>query len=518
MFLDLIIVLIYFIAVFLVAISGRQGKDITKEEYFLSSRNLKWYSISISTIATNIQGYQFLGMMGSAYLYGLAQAQLEINAVQGLWMAAFIFVPLYLKDKIITVTQFIKKRLGTTVGVAYSVANLTLLSTMGIGAALFWAAYAADMVFGDYLAFLSEDRLTRTCMLVAFLGVFSAIYTYFGGLAAVVKTDIIQFSILIAGGIAILFVAVQQLGGWSELYGERTEHLMHLHLPSDHPKLPWQFIFGLFLLNINYWCANQSVIQRSLAARSLKDAQVGLLVGGVMKYFMAVIIIIPGIALAGILHDQPLADPDQTFPYLVSNFLPTGVRGLILCALFASLMSTVDSLFNSLATLWSIDIYKEYIKKDANDQEIVQAGRNSILVILLTGVTTACLLLYAKYGDEQVAFTHTLNEIRYYVNCGIVVVICAAAFLLRPNPKLTLIAFFMTVPLYVFIQTQFPDVNYFVRAMFVILGAFLLIAIPTILKNGIRPIREYVQYADGTVRSYGYGLLLSLVILHVVFS
>ena len=518
MLLDLIIVLVYFAAVFLIALSGRQGNEATTEEYFLSSRNLRWHSIAISTIATNIQGYQFLGMMGSAYLYGLAQAQLEINAIQGLWMAAFIFVPLYLKDKVITITQFIKSRLGNGVGLAYSIANLVLLSTIGIGAALFWAAYAAEMVFGDYLVFIHEERLVRTCVLVMGLGLFSAIYTYLGGLAAVVKTDIIQFTILVAGGLAVLLVALHHYGGWSELYSAKTEHLMRMHLPADHPKLPWTLFFGLALLNINYWCANQSVVQRSLAARSLKDAQVGMLVGGVMKYFMAVIIIVPGIALAGILHDNPLQDPDQTFPYLVSNFLPSGARGLILCALFASLMSTVDSVFNSLATLFSIDIYKEYINKSATDQQIVQAGRRSIWVILLTGVSMGCLLLFIKFGnDQQNAFTHTLNELRYYINCGIVVAICGAAFLMRPNHRLALAAFLSTIPLHLLIIQFFPDMNYFVRAGWVITIGFLILAIPTFVKNGGRSVSDYIRFADDGVKWAGFGLLISMLGLHWIF-
>ena len=163
------------------AVSGRQKKELTSEEYFLSSRSLRWPSIAISTIATNVEGYQFLGMMGSAYLYGLAQASLEINAVQGILMASFIFIPYYLRDKIITITQFIKTRLGKNVALIYSLANISLFSTITIGAALFWGAYAADIVFGEnYLYLLHEDRLTRITILILLLGLFSAIYTYFG--------------------------------------------------------------------------------------------------------------------------------------------------------------------------------------------------------------------------------------------------------------------------------------------------------------------------------------------------
>ena len=202
--LDLIIVCAYFVVIFTIAIRGRLGKEATSEEYFLSSRNLKWPSIAISTIATNIQGYQLLGMMGSAYLYGLAQASLEINAVQGILLAAFIFVPMYLREQIVTITQFIKKRLGETVGLVYSLANIGLFATFLLGSALFWGAYAADLVFAEYLQFIHEDRLTRVSILVVGLGIFSAIYTYLGGLQAVVKTDIIQFSILLLGGTVIM--------------------------------------------------------------------------------------------------------------------------------------------------------------------------------------------------------------------------------------------------------------------------------------------------------------------------
>ncbi len=216
--LDLGIVIVYFVSIFLVAIAGRVKEDATVEEYFLSSRNLRWPSIALSSIATNINGYQFLGMMGSAYLYGLAQASLEINAVQGILMAAFIFVPLFLKERVITVTQYIRKRLGQTVGLLYSLANLLIFSTITLGAALFWGAYAADLVFADFLAFISPDRITRISVIIIGLGIFSATYTYLGGLNAVVKTDIIQFTILLTGGFVVLFVALRHFGCWSQLY------------------------------------------------------------------------------------------------------------------------------------------------------------------------------------------------------------------------------------------------------------------------------------------------------------
>ncbi len=511
---DLLIVCAYFVIVFVTAITGKTSKDATTEEYFLSSRNLRWPSIAFSTIATNVQGYQFLGFMGSAYLYGLAQANFEINAIQGLLLAAFIFVPMYLREQIITITQFIKKRLGSTIALLYSASNILLFSTITLGAALFWGAYSVDLVFGDYLSFIHQDRLTRIAILIVFLGLFSATYTYFGGLAAVVRTDVIQFAILLSGGIVVMLIAIHHLGGWSELYN-KTGDLMHLHLPADHPKLPWIHIFGAFLLNINYWCANQSVVQRSLAARSLKDVQIGLMVGGVMKYFMAAIIILPGIALVGILGKDGLVDPDSAFPYLVNTYLPVGLKGLILCALFASLMSTVDSTFNSLATLWSIDIYKVYIKKDATDQQVVKSGKRAILLSFISGVIIGIVLLYIKFKDSGAAFTHTLNELRYFINCGIVVLICAAAFLMAPKHRVALFGFLATVPLQFLFIYSFPDMNYLVRAMWVILIGFAIVWLGS--RTGFIKDKLKAEPASPILAKAGIGMIVSLIALHIIF-
>ena len=311
-----------------------------------------------------------------------------------------------------------------------------------------------------------------------------------------------------------MFITIHHLGGWSQLY-EKTGDKMHLHLPADHDTLPWIHLFGAFLLNINYWCANQLVVQRSLAAKSLKHIQIGLMVGGVMKYFMAAIVIIPGIALVGILGENGLEDPDSGFPYLVNTYLPIGLKGLILCALFASLMSTVDSTFNSLATLWSIDIYKPYINKSASDHQMVQAGKNAILFSFITGSLMGIILLYIKLNDAGAAFTHTLNELRYYINTGIVILICVAAFLVAPKQRLTLFVFVATVPLQLIFKALFPDMNYFVRPMWIILIGFTIILVGS--RTGF--VKDKICYEPATplLGKAGFGMLLSLVAVHILF-
>ena len=509
---DFIIVVVYFILIFLIAISGRV-KSKSAEEYFLSNRNLKWYSIALSTIATNVQGYQFLGMMGSAYLYGLAQANLEINAIQGILIATFIFVPIYLKEKIFTITDFIEKKLGKKIALFYSLSNIALFATITLGAALFWGAYAAEMVFSEQLLFLDSNRIVRIGILIFCLGIFSAIYTYLGGLNAVVKTDIIQFLILLSGGAIVCYFSINALGGWEQLY-VKTPEKMHLHLSSDHPVLPWTHLFGLFFLNINYWCANQSIMQRAIAAKNLSHAQSGLMIGGFLKYLMAIVIVIPGIALFGILGDS-FNEPDLAFPYLVNTYLPVGLKGIVLCGLFASLMSTIDSTFNSLATLWSIDIYSKYFNKNATDSEKINSGRKAIIFSFFTAILMSMILLYLKFDSPESAFTHTLNSLRYYINCGIVVLIISAIFLIKPKVKVILIAFLMTIPLNFLIQFLFTEINYFLRAFIVIV--FGLIIVFFYSRKKILSFNSVLNSSSIKNSYIGIILLLSLILTHIIF-
>ena len=205
----------------------------------------------------------------------------------------------------------------------------------------------------------------------------------------------------------------------------------------------------------------------------------------------------------------------MSFPYLVNTFLPTGAKGLVLCGLFASLMSTVDSTYNSLATLWSIDIYKEYLNKEASDKKIVEAGRRAILFSFVSGVTVGALLLYLKFSDPSAAFTHTLNELRYFINCGVVVIICAAIFLVAPNHKVTFATFLGTIIFQFLFISYFPYMNYFVRAMWIILIGFILIYLFS--KTNFTAPMELFKSGSKKITRIGFLMLLSLIILHIIF-
>ncbi len=237
---DILIILAYFLVVMLVGVFSRGGPDTSAEEYFVSSRSLRWPSIALSTVATNIHAGHFLGMAGSAYLYGLAQANLEINAIFGILLATFVFIPLYLRLKVMTISQFFEDRFGPNVALSYSILTMVLYGFLYLGTTLFWGAYAVNALFSEQIQFIHHDPATRVMIMMVFLGAFSATYTYLGGLRAVVRTDAVQFVLLIGGGFVLLFAALNRLGGWGQLYEQTT--LMHLHLPADHPKLPWTAI------------------------------------------------------------------------------------------------------------------------------------------------------------------------------------------------------------------------------------------------------------------------------------
>ncbi len=517
MLLDSLIILGYFAVVFFLGVTSRSKKTETADEYFLKSKSLNWWSVAASTIATNIHSGHFLGMTGAAYAIGLAQANLEINAIEGILISTFFFVPLYLRLKVTTITQFFEGKFGPQVALVFSIFTMILYAFLYLGTTLFWGAYAVNAIFGEALGFISSDPMTRIFVISCSLGVFSAIYTYLGGMAAVVRTDIIQFVLLVVGGVILTVLALDRLGGIGMLF-EKTGHMMHLHLPADHNIMPWPALLGMLMLNLNYWGVNQVILQRALAAKDLRQAQIGLLVGGFFKYVMAIIIIIPGVALIGILSEQPLTDPDMAYPTLIQMLLPAGLRGLILCGLFASLMSSVDSMFHSVSTLWTIDIYKRHLRPKATDAEMVGMARWVIVLTLAAGIIFTWVNSYVKFDNPEFPLTHWFNSMSYYVKNGFVFLILAAVLLVGTSKRLVLGTLVFSIPLTYFFAIQFPKFNYFNRSSVVIALTFLIVAVPTILRNGWPlSFNDLATSAHPRITRLGWLLLLSLIGCHIAF-
>lgn len=514
--LDALVIIAYFGTILAVALRARLGRDVSAEEYFVGGRRLRWWSIAASTIATNLHAGHFLAVIGSAYAFGLAQANFELNAVFGLVMAAFVFVPLYLRARVVTITQFVEMKFGAATALTYSLLMMFLYGTLYLGSALFWGGYSLEILFGDSLqAAVGGTPGLRIAVMIVLLGAISAAYTRAGGLGAVVRTDIVQFVLLLGGGIVVTWLAVDRLGGPGELY-RTTGDLMHLHLPNDHDKLPWLGIVTMHLLNLQYWGCNQVILQRSLAARSLRDAQVGLLVGGVFKFVTAAMLVLPGIALVGILGGEELSDPDQAYIRIVDLLLMPGVKGLVLCGLFASLMSSVDSIFNSIATLWSVDIYKRRLRPSASEAQVVAAGRRAILWTMGIGTFFGFAFAYVKLADPSIPLDPLFKQASYFIKNGFVVLIAAAVFLERPSRRLVLGALIGMVPFTVAVHLIFAGTPYLILTLWVILAGFLAVAAPTWMRNGWRVSEPLVAVADRRVAWAGVGLTALLVAVHVV--
>jgi len=230
------------------------------------------------------------------------------------------------------------------------------------------------------------------------------------------------------------------------------------------------------------------------------------------------VIIVPGIALAGILRDNPLKDPDLTFLTLVNNFLPHGIKGLILCGLFASLMSTLDSIYNSVSTLFSIDIYKKYIRPNATEFETVSAGRLSIIGAFIAGTLFSFVVIYVKFGNPSFPLTHWFNELSYYVKNGFVIIIMAAVFLVNPSKRLVLFTMLFSVLFTYIFKSIFPDMNYFIRSIWIILLSFAIIALPTFVRDGFKiPEKSMIETSNTNVARLGIILALSLIAVHIIF-
>jgi solute:Na+ symporter, SSS family len=516
--LDLIIILGYFSLIMAVAFRARLQANVSVDDYFVSGRNLGWWSIAASTIATNLHAGHFLAVIGSAYAFGLAQANFELNAIFGLLMAAFVFVPIYLRAKVVTVTQYFEQKFGPNIALTYSVLTMFMYGTLYLGSALFWGGYAMEVLYGESLQFyVGGTAALRICIMIVLLGGFSATYTYFGGLGAVVKTDVIQFILLLTGGIVITVLAVKEVGGlgtMNSVLGDR----MHLHLPNSHAKLPWLGIITMNILNLQYWGCNQVILQRSIAAKSLAHAQMGLLVGGFFKFITAAMLVLPGIALVAILGDgNQLSDPDQAYIKVVDLLLSPGIKGIVLCGMFASLMSSVDSIFNSISTLWSMDIYKRKIAPDATDRQIVAMGRKSILVTMGVGIAFGFAFTYVKMANPEFPLDPLFKKISFFIKNGFVILICAAVFLVRPSRWLVTTAFYLTVPLAVLGYYLFPNLPYLILTGIVIILAFLVVAIPTMIQNGVRLKVPLFQVADRRLGYLGAVLGGLLVLTHYFF-
>jgi SSS family solute:Na+ symporter len=371
----------YFLVVAAVAvIAGRREK--VAADYFLAGRNLPWWVIGISLIASNISTEHFVGMAGSAVDFGLAIASYEWMAAITLVIVARYFLPKYLKLGITTMPEYLEKR--------FDVRSRSFLAFYMILAYVFVAM--ATVLYSGGLALQTIFDLPLGWGIVI-LAVFAGAYTAYGGLKAVVWSDVIQGIMLLAGGAIITVIGLKAVGGWDVVMAEAGDRF-HTVLPLNHPELPWFAIFfgGLWIANLFYWGANQFITQRTLAARDVKHGLYGTVFAAYIKLVIPFIIVIPGI-IAAIMYKDELTRSDMAYPLLIERLLPTGLTGLMFAALMAAIMSSLDSMLNSSATIFTVDIYNRHLRKDVSQHHLITVGRISTVVALICAAAWAPFLI-----------------------------------------------------------------------------------------------------------------------------
>jgi SSS family solute:Na+ symporter len=448
--LDYVLFFVALIGVMVVGlIAGR--KEDTSEDYFLAGRKIPWWGVAGSIYGSNVSANHMVGMMGVGFTIGFAQSHFELGAILGLMVLCFGFLPVYRKLKVYTLSEYLGRRYDDRSRVAYAIIMVIIMAVVQMVPGLYIGARTiCTLLGGDFVetvidieaaqgesdAGVTEEVPTKVnvkwgwyAVFVIALAFISGAYTIFGGLKAVVWTDFMQSMLLLAAGILIAVLTFSRIGGWGEMMAldaarDAADQKMHLYLPTDHPKLPWTGVFtGLMAMHCFYWGTNQFIVQRALGARSDSDARLGIIAAGFLKLLIPFFAIGTGVAAFHVFKQElpnQTIDSDAAFPEIVKLVIPIGVGfiGLIAAGLIGAILSSIDSMMNSAATIVTFDLYKQYIRPEATDREMIAAGRLSIVgfVILAT-----LLALFIMDPNSKESFFLQIADYQNYLTPGLLV-------------------------------------------------------------------------------------------------
>ena len=502
---DLVIVLIYLaLLIFLGLFLGRtkKGEEKSANDYFLAGNTLTWWAVGASLIAANISAEQFIGMSGTSYADGIATAAYELMAAVTLVVIGKFLLPVMLKRKIFTIPQFLRERYNDGVGLAFSILWLFLYVFVNLTSVAWLGALAIEQILGlqGAVLMIGSWSISMRMVIVVALFLIAGIYSIYGGLASVAWTDVLQVTFLVGGGLITAWFALKAvggdagvLGGLNNIFTDLTtgEHLhdTHLHLVIQESHNPAGFanvpgiaavVGGVWLTNLGYWGFNQYIIQKGLAAKSVAEAQKGLVFAGFLKILIPFIVCLPGICAYYIsLHPETFSSlqgtinvSDDAYPWLVRNFTPVGVKGLTFAALAAAIISSLASMLNSTSTLFTMDIYKKYINKGASDKKLVNVGRITSLCALAIALVAVKPLL----GSLDQAFQY-IQEYSGFIYPGIIVVFGLGLLWKRSSARAAVWSALIVIPLGILFKVFLGDVPFQLRAgyIFIILVCFHII-------------------------------------------
>jgi SSS family solute:Na+ symporter len=471
--LDIGIFLVFICFVVGTSLYKSRKKKETSEDYFLAGRNLGWYLIGFSLIASNISTEQFVGMSGqSAGHVGMAVASYEWMAAVTLVFVALFFLPKFLKCGLFTIPEFLEYRYNPIPRAIMAFYTMVIYVAVTIAAVLYSGGLTLHTIFGL--------DLTKSVWII---GAVAALYTTYGGLRAVVWADLIQGSALIVGGALTMVLGFIAVGGVGHFFQANADRL-HMILPSNHPEIPWTaLIIGLWIPNFYYWGLNQYITQRTLGAKSLRQGQLGVIFAAGLKLLIPFIVVFPGIMALQLYRGQ-LATSDQAYPLLIKNLIPAGLKGFMFAAIFGAVMSSLDSMLNSASTIFTMDLYKRHLKKDASSRSLIGIGRIMTVLFVIVGCAIAPQLGNPKFQG----IFHYIQDFQGFISPGILTAFVFGLIFKRAPPSAAITALVLNVPVYGILHLKCFDNIVFLNKMaitFVILN--LAMAIMTIFKPLAEP-------------------------------
>jgi len=514
----------------------KKGHVKDSSDYFLASKSLPWWAIGASLIASNISAEQFIGMSGSGFAIGMAIASYEWMAAATLIIVGKYFLPIFLEKKIFTMPQFLEVRYDGRVRT---------------GLALFWLLVYVfvNLTSVLYLGALAMETIMGVPMMYGIIGLalFAAIYSIYGGLTAVAWTDVVQVVFLIGGGLITTYLALDAvsdghgaIAGFCELIeklgpngtlGNKFNMILEkgeLMISNgnggtkdaylDLPGLG-VLVGGMWVANLSYWGFNQYIIQRGLAAKSVKEAQRGMIFAGYLKILIPLIVVIPGIVayLLTLESGTLLAPADRAYPWLLHSFVPTGIKGLAFAALAAAIVSSLASMLNSTATIFTMDIYTRLIDKKASEVKKVRVGRLTSGIALIIAVIAARPLL----GGLDQAFQF-IQEFTGMITPGVLVIFALGMFWKRASANAAVWVAILTIPLGFIFKFAFPEIPFIDRMGYVcLILASILVGISLIESKENSP--KAIDFEKGlfhTGRAFNIGAIgigLILVFLYYIW-
>jgi len=472
----------------------KKGHVKNSSDYFLASKALPWWAVGASLIASNISAEQFIGMSGSGFALGLAISTYEWMAAATLLVVAIFFLPIYIKKGIYTMPGFLLDRYDTRVRTTMAIFWLLLYVFVNLTSVLYLGALSLNTILDVPLVYG-----------IVGLALFAMLYSIYGGLKAVAWTDVVQVVFLIAGGLATTYIALQMVGSgsaWDGLGLLRREVPGHfsmilskgeMMIPDgkggsrdaylDLPGLS-VLVGGMWITNLSYWGFNQYITQRALAAKSLDEAQKGMIFAGFLKLLMPLIVVIPGIAAWIIVKNgidvsfiDSMKDPvtglvksDRAYPTLL-QLLPVGLKGLAFAALTAAIVSSLASMANSTSTIFTMDIYKKYFGQDASESKQVKVGRITAAVAFVVAAIVAPAL-----GQLDQAFQF-IQEYTGFISPGVFAIFFFGVFWKKTTSNAALVGAALSIPLSVVLKIAFPDLPFIDRmgVVFLILAALMIV-------------------------------------------